>query len=263
MNNYNNEDDKVKKFLERLGGGYRHIVSLGSFCSVALELERLGYRDGSYPFDWVLSRTIKCVIRLIETDFKDLFNQDYIYQWKDKSNIYENKEYDIVFAHDFSERKSFEHQLPKAIDKYKRRIQRFYKAISEKTLFIRYIETTQEYNYIKSNIWMIMRVLKKYHPENNIIFIANNDIYYDQALDDFILFVDKDENDSVARKFAEKIPELIEILNNVYYSDEKKRENIEFYRRKHKYDRIKKYKRRIIKIIKVIVRYEYQYHKQI
>lgn len=34
---------------------YKHVISLGFFCSVALELERKGLRDASYPFDWLIS----------------------------------------------------------------------------------------------------------------------------------------------------------------------------------------------------------------
>ena len=30
---------------------FKHFISLGSFCSVALDLEALGLRDASMPFD--------------------------------------------------------------------------------------------------------------------------------------------------------------------------------------------------------------------
>ena len=31
------------------------MVSLGGFCSVAEEIEKLGLRSASYPFDWILT----------------------------------------------------------------------------------------------------------------------------------------------------------------------------------------------------------------
>ncbi len=34
---------------------FEHVISLGFFCSPALELKKLGFRDASYPFDWVIS----------------------------------------------------------------------------------------------------------------------------------------------------------------------------------------------------------------
>ena len=34
---------------------YKHFISLGYFCSVAMELERFGLRSESGPFDWVIS----------------------------------------------------------------------------------------------------------------------------------------------------------------------------------------------------------------
>lgn len=53
------------KLIEKEIGGYKHVISLGSFCSPALKIERLGLRDGSYPFDWVLSRSMNNVVELI------------------------------------------------------------------------------------------------------------------------------------------------------------------------------------------------------
>lgn len=34
---------------------FKHIISLGHFCGVAQELERLGLRDASYPFEWLIT----------------------------------------------------------------------------------------------------------------------------------------------------------------------------------------------------------------
>lgn len=248
----------------QIGEGYRHIISLGSFCSTSSEIERLGYRDGSYPFDWVLSHTMKNVLMLIENNFEGLFEDDYIYQWKDELSTYENTKYDIIFVHDFSKWKRFEQQLPDIREKYQRRIVRFYKAISEKTLFVRYIETAGEYSYIEKNHSMIMKSLKKYNPENNILFIANEDVYYNKNnIVENVLFVDKDKNDTVARRFAEKSPEFCAILENAYYSDQRRNENLVFYANKHKYDKIKKIAKKSKRVIMTLTKCSYTYQKQL
>ena len=49
---------------------YRHVVSLGWFCSVAEEIERLGLRNASYPFDWILTDW-QTVAEMTEGTFTD------------------------------------------------------------------------------------------------------------------------------------------------------------------------------------------------
>jgi hypothetical protein len=228
-----------------------------------LELERLGYRDGSYPFDWVLSRSMSNVIGLIENDFGDLFDVESMYQHKEPLSVYENKKCDIIFVHDFSEWKSFEDQFPKIKEKYQRRVARFYKSITDKTLFIRYIETAQEFEYIKNNASNILGTLRKYNSENDIIYVANR--YACNGQDEFgrLFLVDEDNNDSVARKFTDKLPELVDELNDAYYSTEKRNDNLKFYNRKHKYDKLKKVKRKILTILKMNTCKVYRHDKQI
>lgn len=49
---------------------YKHVISLGYFCSVALELERIGLRNTAYPFDWCIS-DFSGVIEAIENGFSE------------------------------------------------------------------------------------------------------------------------------------------------------------------------------------------------
>lgn len=60
---------------------YKHVISLGFFCSVALELERKGVRDASYPFDWLIS-DFQGVIKVIENRFYDFLNIDFFLRIK-------------------------------------------------------------------------------------------------------------------------------------------------------------------------------------
>lgn len=50
-----------------------HYISLGYFCSIAMELERLGLRSESSPFDWLIS-DFEGVIHAIENHFEDFLN---------------------------------------------------------------------------------------------------------------------------------------------------------------------------------------------
>lgn len=34
---------------------YESVISLGYFCSVAIELEKMGIRNFSTPFDWLIT----------------------------------------------------------------------------------------------------------------------------------------------------------------------------------------------------------------
>ena len=49
---------------------YSNIISLGFFCSVATEIERIGMRSCSYPFDCVIS-DFKNVEDMIENHFQN------------------------------------------------------------------------------------------------------------------------------------------------------------------------------------------------
>lgn len=130
---------------------YRHIISLGYFCSVASEIERFGFRDKSYPFDWVLSKSFDKVIELISNNFKNLVKEEELYQQEESRRSYKNLYYDFQFVHDFSEGKSFDSQIKFVQEKYDHRIVRFYQAIQSPTLFIRYIVDENELNFVVNN----------------------------------------------------------------------------------------------------------------
>ncbi len=238
---------------------YEHIISLGSFCSPALELERLGFRDGSYPFDWILSHTFKKVLDLIDTSFKEAFVPNQLYQRRDARQIYENKLFDLIFVHDFSGYESFDRQYKNFNEKYQRRIKRFYDSIIEPTLFIRYIETKAELSWICSEQMNILFFLKTFNKLNEILYITNYDTAKNERIQNIpILIVEKDKNDTVARRFFEQGEEVVEFLHQHYSIDARKR-NLEYFKEK----RIRKRCLQLIKKLYGIIKKEYVHDKVI
>lgn len=226
---------------------YDNIVSLGFFCSTALELERIGLRSNSSPFDWILSFDIGNVIDLISNEFKDFLNIKYLKQYRSNPNYYVNVKYDIHFYHDFDKYKTLEDQIQYVENKYRRRITNFYEKITSKTLFVRYISSKEELIYIEKNISRILEVLRKYNQENDIIFIANKDINSDKLE---IFYVEADNEDTVARRFIEKNIQLEKYLTSNIYDLEKREENINIYISKEKKKKILKIPNKVINLIK-------------
>lgn len=184
---------------------YKNIISLGSFCSVAMEIDRINRRSGSYPFDWCISEW-EGVMHLVENHFSDFLNKDDLKQSKIDPSHYVNK-YGIQFFHDFNAYEKLETQLPKIYSKYERRIDGFYKRIAEPTIFIRYIHDQAEADYICDHEDDILRLFKQYNIENKILWVANTDINVSNIK---CYFVEKDIDDTVARGFLDKCPELLE-----------------------------------------------------
>ena len=152
---------------------YTHFISLGYFCSVASELERIGLRDSSSPFDWCIS-DLEGVKNLIENNFEGFLDYENMYQHTDNLAHYINMRYHISFYHDFNQYDSLKKQLPGVKKKYKRRIERFYQNIKEPTLFIRYISdedgTSKELKWIEKNYDDLLKLLQSFNNKNNIIY---------------------------------------------------------------------------------------------
>ena len=198
---------------------YKHFISLGYFCSVAMELERFGLRSESGPFDWVISDMRGGVLQLIESHFEDFLNPQYLSQNELYHQQYRNTKFGITFYHDFNQYKSLKEQLPDVQKKYCRRIDRFYELIKEPTLFVRYIsyanQDDKEIRWIEENYDKFIALLKTYNCENDIIFIANNGAT-SKVID--IFNVEKDANDTVARRPFEKHAELREYFQSTMFA---------------------------------------------
>jgi hypothetical protein len=135
---------------------YKNIVSLGYFCSPAMEFERINRRQFSLPFDWLITSRLSVVLELIDNGFEDFLNEEYMFQLKDYPSYYRNTRYNIDFYHDFSPLKSFGSQIDAVCKKYNRRIERFYSIIKEPTLFVRYI-CKDEIGYVSENYDLILK----------------------------------------------------------------------------------------------------------
>lgn len=212
---------------------YKHVISLGYFCSVALELERIGLRNTAYPFDWCIS-DFSGVIEAIENGFSEWLDSKWLSQYKTYMHIFRNDKYNIEFYHDFSAYKPLEEQIISVKEKYNRRIARFYQDIKEPTLFVRYIDEKKDNNgqfkelkWIEENKDKIDEVLKSYCKYNEIIYIGNSNLT-SKVIN--IFPVEKDNNDNVARKPLEKNEDLNAFLNSIDCTN--KKQNIEIYQKK-------------------------------
>ncbi len=195
---------------------FRHFISLGSFCSVALDLEALGLRDASMPFDWNIDLKFEGVIGCIEKGFEHFLDGDELRQSEEAPEHYMDR-YEIQFFHDFNMWDPLADQLPAVQDKYERRIRHFYQVTAEPTLFFRYMDdrilddegTVHELRYVEDNYDHIMAVLKDLNPENELVLIANDNVKSEKLK---IYGVEKDKGDVVARVPREKNKELGELL---------------------------------------------------
>jgi len=214
---------------------YKHYISLGYFCSVALELERLGLRDTSSPFDWLISDFLG-VKEAIEHNFEHFFDYEYFEQNKKVLEWYRNSYYSFQFYHDFDSHRSLKAQFSEFYEKYSRRIKRFYQIIVEPTLFLRYISDEKcdangkplELIQIESNYEQFLQILKGFNKDNTVIFIANEGVNSSLIK---IYHVKKDTDDSVARVFVDKNDELKQLLENAEYF--KRENNLNWSKNKH------------------------------
>ncbi|MBQ7203703.1 MAG: hypothetical protein IJS03_06790 [Eubacterium sp.] len=208
-------DEQERSILNKR---YNNIISLGFFCSVAQELEKYGFRNASYPFDWLIS-DFKGVIEVIERDFKDFLNYDYLSQMAVNPKYYINTAYGFQFYHDFNAYQPLSTQLNDVRKKYNRRINRFYKNITKPTLFVRYIENEVEFKWIEENYIRIRELLKSFNPNKEIVYITNDE-YSSTVFKAF--YVEKDEGDTVARQPFSKSEELMSFFKNVDYLNNEK-----------------------------------------
>ncbi|QVJ80596.1 Putative papain-like cysteine peptidase [Prevotella sp. khp1] len=222
---------------------YQHVISLGHACAVAHELEHLGYRDHSGPFDWCGSRSLKLKMKLLEENFEPLFSGmriDNLYQ-RAIPNIYLMKEFQIYFVHDFNATDTLESQLDKVIEKYRRRVSQFYKDIIEPCLFIYYLYDQEDADWIDENHEYVLNFFRKYNQDSDILYITPTGINFRQKS----FYVENDEGADHAYDFTQKKPEILDYLNKIPYPVEKKNQNLLFFNAKPQKSLIKRFIDRI------------------
>lgn len=213
---------------------YENFISLGYFCSIALELEKMGLRSTSSPFDWCKS-DFEGVIKAIEDKFDYFLDYDQLLQSQDDPDHYFNAAYKIWFFHDFDKYRPLNSQIENVQAKYTRRIERFYKNIKNPTLFIRYISNEEltadgksvELEYIEKHIGSIISLLKSFNENNDIIFIANSGIESDIIT---VYNVNPDAEDTVAREPLHKNGDLKKMFDSFDY--EYREKNISIFQQK-------------------------------
>lgn len=210
------------------------VISLGFFCGTAQEIEKIGLRSFSGPFDWLITLDFKSILGLIINHFEGLFEG---LHFVDDSNEVDNDALGIQFYHDFKRASTIESQIPDVRKKYARRIDRFYEEINNRTLFIRYIYSIEEEKWIDDNYQEVLSLIKKFNPLNEIIFVSHFNNIEHNNFKPFLCSIDK--NDVVCRYFIKKNATLLKALKNNNFFDKKKRKrNLRFYRKKQ-FNRIK------------------------
>ena len=224
-----------------------NFVSLGFFCSIAMDLEKMGLRDTSSPFDWVIS-DFEMIIYGLQHKFANFLNYDNLFQLKNDKNVYYDNFYKTYFYHDFNKYKSLKEQYKNVQFKYSRRINRFYKTICEPTIFIRYISPkcdadgkNIEINYLEKNLSKIIALIKSFNDNNEIIFISDLQCISSKIN---IYKVPIDENDTVCRTPIITNKELSSRLLSLA-DNSKRSKNLSRYKKKQA-------KRRILKPFKKI-----------
>lgn len=244
---------------------YKNYISLGYFCEVAQDLEKLGLRDTSSPFDWGISY-FPNVIDAIDNQFDGFLDYSNLSQNTLNRAHYHEEKYNFYFFHDFDKYKTLDKQYEKVKEKYWRRINRFLDSIKEPTLFVKYISTevldengkSNELIWIEDNYQYIISVLKSFNDENDIIFIGDETVYSDVLK---IYSVNRDEGDKVSRSPIYNNNELFPILSNIQFLN--KKENQERYMRKEKKrsSYLTRFRRKFISIVRKIFLKEYEHCK--
>ena len=159
---------------------YKNYISLGYFCDVAQDLEKLGLRSFSSPFDWGIS-SLPGVIEAIDNGFDGFMARENLSQSVNNKDHYLDDRYGFYSFHDFSKYVPLDEQYDEVREKYQRRIARFLEKIKEPTLFIRYISSEErdesgnpvELKWIEDNYQHILDVLRRSNPGNDIIFMGD------------------------------------------------------------------------------------------
>ena len=127
-------------------------IPLGQDCSLAYQLDKCGLRKFSLPFDWLYSKNLLDIIELIDNGFSNFLPQNTINTIDDLKQLYticeiktnnfllnkpistqsetfskyklKHKKYNIILPHEFAIIDTEQIQI--FIDKYQRRIARFY-----------------------------------------------------------------------------------------------------------------------------------------
>lgn len=206
---------------------YQHVISLGYFCSTALELQRYGLRDASYPLDWNIT-PIRPAIAMVESGFEGFLELDCLRP--EASRVLDTRS-GIFLYNDFDAARPVAEQYGVVRERYVRRIERFRRAIQQPTLFVRYIDAEshqlgdvdgetavnlEEFAYLDENMAAVLAVLRRTNPLNELLLIGNEGL--PATCGGLPVYtVAPDEGDWVARRFLQNNPQLRQRLLSLHY----------------------------------------------
>lgn len=110
---------------------YDLAFSLGSSCGVSQALRAAGLQYASYPLDWLGSRDIRRVAKVVAGNFDRWFEKEdfqLVDVWHSSgfnTRAYLNTRTDFGFSHEFSDFVPFDESFSKIRETYVRRVQRF------------------------------------------------------------------------------------------------------------------------------------------
>lgn len=165
---------------------YKHIVSFGSMCSVALFLRENGFREGATIFDWIRSN-FKSNIELVENNFSDILNISYLAQkYINHPEIIDNVHYDISLSHLFDETLCLKSNLKNVSRIITNRVERFYSFINDgPSLLVYYCYEKKDFNWINCNIDKILDFKRKHKID--FLFLSNYAFVDSFPFDNFLL----------------------------------------------------------------------------
>ena len=170
-------------------------ISLGTSCTVAYQLDNLGLRKESHPFDWT-KFDINKLNNVLENDFKDFsditigkfsYNHNYKFIINTGSYILKNK-YNIKFAHELLDKNDDNINILK--EKINKRIKRFYNSSNKESIHFVILNNTTKYidfnellyNLDKNFIQYKIIYLSSFNPNimnDKIKWIYIDNIYVD------------------------------------------------------------------------------------
>jgi len=161
-------------------------ISLGSTCCISYQLQQLNLRNKAYPFDWIRTKSLKKVIKCLESSFDGFTDLEYLdikkeftFQESDDFRldavtgiISAKNKYNMTFLHDFA--KNNIDDKPKVIDKYNRRIEHFYQTINDQSINIVFVRYDTSYN--EKNIFDLIKILDQISKANYKLLVIINTI---------------------------------------------------------------------------------------
>jgi hypothetical protein len=191
------------------------VISLGHFCSTALELQRYGLRDGSYPLDWNIS-PIEPTVALVESGFQGFLQRELLQRDPERGDVVHDTGSGIAVYNSFSAELPIDAQYDTVRARYARRITRYRRAVAQPTLFVRYMVDGEEFSYLDEHMPAVLSALRKTNPANDLLLIGNADL--PATCGGLPVYtVEVDDGDVVARRFAGKNRELNRKLLGLNY----------------------------------------------